>query len=416
MVEARVPAFPILRLIRVFPSLHVFGRESSQVPFSWETTVKSTARHRAIASLCLATLCLAGTLGSGCHKTALLDAVEESSLSDIPRELSMASIPVYRVAPPDILLIELVRSIRPSNDGIRAGDYVIIRAANLEPYDPEDEEVQKALKTVNGEYLVQADGTVDLGPWYGSVRIEGQTASQVELTLASYLRTEHQGEDGRTYGGYQKPIVSVSLADVGARQIVAGEHLIRPDGTVSLGIYGSVYVAGMTLDEVKQAVEQHLGDSVHDAEVAVDVLAYNSKKIYLITDGGGVGEQVVTLPFTGGETVLDALANINGLSPVSSKQMWIARPAPNGTDVAQTMPIDWRAITQDGVTTTNYQLMPGDRIYIKADCWVASDNFIAKVTQPFSRIFGFIILGNGTVRTLQQGGNSGTGGGGGGFF
>ena len=298
--------------------------------------MNSTARHRAIASLCLATLCLAGTLGSGCHKTALLDSVEESSLSDIPRELSMASIPVYRVAPPDILLIELVRSIRPANDGIRAGDYVIIRAANLEPYDPEDEEVQKALKTVNGEYLVQADGTIDLGPWYGSVRIEGQTASQAELTLASYLRTEHQGDDGRTYGGYQKPIVSVSLADVGARQIVAGEHLIRPDGTVSLGIYGSVYVAGMTLDEVKQAVEQHLGDSVHDAEVAVDVLAYNSKKIYLITDGGGVGEQVVTLPFTGGETVLDALANINGLSPVSSsrcgspdrprmERMWLRR-------------------------------------------------------------------------------------------
>jgi polysaccharide export outer membrane protein len=410
----------ILTGMRATPPSHQVGWKISSPPSLWETTVKlNAARHQAIHSLCLAAMCLAGSLGSGCHKTSLIDAVEESSLSDIPRELSMASIPVYRVAPPDILLIELVRSIRPATDGIRAGDYVVIRAANLEPYDADDEEVQKALKTINGEYLVQADGTVDLGPWYGSVRIEGQTASQAEQTLVTYLRTEHQGEEGRVYGGYQKPIVSMSLADVGARQIVAGEHLIRPDGTVSLGIYGSVYVAGMTLDEVKQSVEQHLGESVHDAEVSVDVLSYNSKKIYLITDGGGVGEQVVTLPFTGGETVLDALANINGLSPVSSKQMWIARPAPNGTEVAQVMPVDWRAITQDGVTTTNYQLMPGDRIYIKADCWVASDNFIAKVTQPFSRIFGFILLGNGTVRTLQQGSNGGGGGGlggGGGFF
>lgn len=404
--------------MRVIPPPHQEGWKIPIPPSFRETTVKLTAaRHRAIQCLCLAAVCVAGSFGSGCAKKALQDAVEESSLSDIPRELSMASIPVYRVAPPDILLIELVRSIRPANDGIRAGDYVVIRAANLEPYDPDDEEIQKAFKTVNGEYLVQADGTVDLGPWYGSVRIEGQTAPEAEKTLASYLRTEHQGDEGRVYGGYQKPIVSISLADVGARQIVAGEHLIRPDGTVSLGIYGSVYVAGMSLDEVKQAVEQHLGDSVHDAEVTVDVLSYNSKKIYLITDGGGVGEQVVTLPFTGGETVLDALANINGLSPVSSKQMWIARPAPNGTEVAQVMPVDWRAITQDGVTTTNYQLMPGDRIYIKADCWVASDNFIAKVTQPFSRIFGFILLGNGTVRTLQRGsGAGGTGGAGGGFF
>jgi hypothetical protein len=60
--------------------------------------------------------------------------------------------------------------------------------------------------------------------------------------------------------------------------------------------------------------------------------------------------------------------------------------------------------------------MPGDRIYIKADCWVASDNFIAKVTQPFSRIFGFILLGNGTVRTLQRGSGTGGTGSGGGFF
>jgi hypothetical protein len=34
------------------------------------------------------------------------------------------------------------------------------------------------------------------------------------------------------------------------------------------------------------------------------------------------------------------------------------------------------------------------------------DNFIAKTTAPFERIFGFTLLGNGTVRALQEGGNS----------
>jgi hypothetical protein len=39
------------------------------------------------------------------------------------------------------------------------------------------------------------------------------------------------------------------------------------------------------------------------------------------------------------------------------------------------------------------------------------------VTQPVSRLFGFVLLGNGTVRALQQGSNNaGGGGGGGGFF
>lgn len=362
-------------------------------------------------------LLLAGLMLDGCSNKGLQDAVCESALSDIPRELQMASIPVYRVAPPDILLIELVANIRAETDLLKAGDMLLVRASNLEPYVAEEEEIQKALKTVSGPYLIQANGTIDLGPWYGSVKVAGMTPSDAEKAIELYLKSENTGPDGRVYGGYNNPLVSASLADVGARQVVSGEHLVRPDGTVSLGVYGSVYVAGMTLDDVKAAVEEHLADSVSNAEVVVDVLSYNSKKIYLITDGGGAGEQVVTLPFTGGETVLDALANINGLSPVSSKQMWIARPAPNGTDVAQTMPVDWRAITQDGITTTNYQLMPGDRIYIKADSLIATDNFIAKVTQPVSRLFGFVLLGNGTVRALQQGSNNaGGGGGGGGFF
>lgn len=382
-----------------------------------QVRVGQAAPRRRMRRLWGAVLGLAGLIGAGCQNTLLQDAVDEAAQSDIPRELQMVSIPVYRVAPPDILSIELVKSIRPASEGIRAGDYVFIRAANLEQFNADDEEVHKALKTVNGDYLVQSDGTVDLGPWYGSVAVEGYTPSDAEAVVTKYLKEEHDGPDGRKLGGYPKPIVSVSLSDVSAKQVVAGEHLVRPDGTVALGIYGSVYVAGKTLDEVKAAVEEHLSNDVHNAEVSVDVLAYNSQKIYLITDGGGSGEQVVTLPFTGGEHVLDALSNINGLSPVSSKRLWIARPAPSGTEVAQKMEVDWRAITQDGITTTNYQLMPGDRIYIKADDLIATDNFIAKVTQPFSRLFGFILLGNGTVRALQQGSdNSGGGGVGGGSF
>jgi hypothetical protein len=80
------------------------------------------------------------------------------------------------------------------------------------------------------------------------------------------------------------------------------------------------------------------------------------------------------------------------------------------------MYIDWRAITQDAVTTTNYQLLPGDRIFVKADPLIAADSFIAKVLTPLQRMAGFTILGNATVRALQHGSNSGTNGLGSGFF
>ena len=53
--------------------------------------------------------------------------------------------------------------------------------------------------------------------------------------------------------------------------------------------------------------------------MSVDVLAYNSKVYYVIMDGGGYGQQIVRLPCTGNETVLDAIAQVNGLPQVASK-------------------------------------------------------------------------------------------------
>src|SRR5207253_3031295 len=229
--------------------------------------------------------------------------------------------------------------------------------------------------------------TVDLGPEYGSVAVEGLPLKDAKAAIEKHLVDE---------AGLAEPKVAVSLPNVNGKQLISAEHLIRPDGTVSLGVYGSVYVNGMTLDEVKAAVEEHLSKFIHNPEIDVDVLAYNSKVIYIIADGGGSGESVVRVPFTGNETVLDVMSQVDGLSEVAAKNnLWVARPGPHGSQVAQKMPIDWRGITQDAVTTTNYQLLPGDRIYIKADPLIAADSFIAKVTVPISRMFGFTLLGNG---------------------
>src|SRR5207248_9360518 len=65
-------------------------------------------------------------------------------------------------------------------------------------------------------------------------------------------------------------------------QNIKGEHLIRPDGTISLGMYGSVHVAGMTLGQVKCAVEIYLSQYLVDPQISVDVVGYNSRKIHIV--------------------------------------------------------------------------------------------------------------------------------------
>lgn len=346
----------------------------------------------------LAALAITGCNGTTKSNQQLLWEIEAS---DVPRELDMATIPAYRVAPPDILILEAVNNIRPAKDPLRAGDNLIIRASNTFPVDPTGDATQNEFKIIRNVYQVQTDGTVDLGPEYGSVAVEGMTKDDAQDAIEAYLKDTI---------GLAEPKVAVSMPDVNGRQEISGEHLVRPDGTLSLGIYGSVYVAGMTVDEIKQAVEVHLSEFVHEPEIQVDIAAYNSKVYYVITDGGGFGETVTRIPYTGNETVLDAIANIQGLSEVSSKLLWISRPAPNGTDCAQRLPVDWRAITEDGVTTTNYQLLPGDRIYIRADKWTAIDSALAKVIAPVNRVFGVLLLGTSTIyRVGHPSAGSGTG-------
>ena len=133
--------------------------------------------------------------------------------------------------------------------------------------------------------------------------------------------------------------------------------------------------------------------------------SYNSKVYYVITDGGGYGEQVYRVPVTGSETVLDAISQINGLPPVASKRrIWIARRNP-GDAGPQVYPVNWHAITQEGISTTNYQVLPGDRIYVQADCLMRIDAALAKFLSPIQRILGTTLLGGATVNTIGGAGS-----------
>jgi protein involved in polysaccharide export with SLBB domain len=201
----------------------------------------------------------------------------------------------------------------------------------------------------------------------------------------------------------RNPQVSITLAQSAGQQQIAGEHIIAQDGRVNLGIYGSVYVAGMTVDEVRRAVEQHLSQFLDNPKVAVDVGAYNSKVYYVIFGSAGFGESVLRFPAMGNETVLDALSQTNGLSQLASKHaIWIARPSPSGAGCDQILPVHWDEITKEANTSTNYQVFPGDRIFIDSDKFYAADSALTKVIAPFERIFGVTTLGIQTLFRLEH--------------
>ncbi|MCA9266254.1 MAG: hypothetical protein KDA60_20480, partial [Planctomycetales bacterium] len=98
-------------------------------------------------------------------------------------------------------------------------------------------------------------------------------------------------------------------------------------------------------------------------------------------------------PIKGNETVLDAIGQVQGLESTSSTRMWVARPGSNDCGGDQIMPVDWLAVTQRGDISTNYQVLPGDRIYVSEDKLVALDTAFGKLISPLERLMGVTLLG-----------------------
>jgi polysaccharide biosynthesis/export protein len=210
---------------------------------------------------------------------------------------------------------------------------------------------------------------------------------------------------------------------------ISGERLVRPDGKISLGFYGDVYVAGLTIPEIKEKIIFHLRKFLTDEvlglieidpntngpimgedgkpkivdprdcdRVFVDVTAYNSKNYYVEGDVGSPGR----LPITGNETVLDAIHFAGGLIPTAAPQnIRLVRPAPPGACCEQLLPVNLAAIISGGDSTTNYQVMPGDRIVVYRDPIVRTTVFIDRLAAPFQTVLNSILQYSFTARSVE---------------
>jgi len=317
-------------------------------------------------------------LGTGC---ASMQHVDPMGDSQIPRELDKVTLPPYVIEPPDTLFVDAIRLVPLPPYRIEPLDQLVIQASGVLAAEP-----------ISGLYPVEPDGTVNLGLTYKNPKVIRLSLEDAKTAIENHLKGL----------SFKDPKVSVALGAYHGMQLIRGEHLVRPDGTVSLGNYGEVRVAGLTLPEAKKAIEQQLWKYLWEPEISLDVGGYNSKVYYVVINQAGAGMQILRLPITGNETVLDALGLINGLPPIASKdRIWLARPAPAHEGCDQVLPVNLRSIVECGATATNYQILPGDRVYVQADPFIAADNVLAKVLAPVERILGITLLGSSTVHSIS---------------
>lgn len=153
------------------------------------------------------------------------------------------------------------------------------------------------------------------------------------------------------------------------------DQTVQPDGTIDLGKYGRMVVAGKRIEEVEACVEELVNadpevlDALEEAElegperVNVRLIDPQGSLFYVL----GAVNSPGAYPYTGRETVLDAVLAAGDLADNARRcEIILSRPTPVG-ECRTVLPVCWDNIVQLGDTTTNYQLMPGDRIFVPAN-------------------------------------------------
>jgi len=188
------------------------------------------------------------------------------------------------------------------------------------------------------------------------IRDSAPVPAPVPRELAKVLHTPYIVEPGDT--------LLVQPAELDAPVRLPPDQIVLADGTIDLGKYGRPVVAGRTVPEIETIVQEAVRAKEKDQKDAVTVnvrlVGRASKVYYVIGEVNAPG----AFPVTGRETVLDAIIAAGNLTRRASQENIILdRPSPpDGCRVV--LPVCWREITQLGDTTTNYQIMPGDRIFV----------------------------------------------------
>ena len=186
----------------------------------------------------------------------------------------------------------------------------------------------------------------------------------------------------------------VDLTDVPR---VAADQTIEPDGTIDLGVYGRPVVAGLTVEQIEVVVRNAICSLEPDActppddlpsdpierETIIEKFARGPVNVRLIGPESAVfyalGEVTApgAYPLNGRETVLDAILKAGGLSDRADRcQIILARPT-GPYECRVVLRVCYDRLVQLGDATTNYQILPGDRLFVasKTFCDSCSDIF-----------------------------------------
>jgi polysaccharide export outer membrane protein len=170
---------------------------------------------------------------------------------------------------------------------------------------------------------------------------------------------------------------------------IARQVTVRPDGRISFDLIGDLAVQGKTVDEVRREVTARMAEFIVHPDVIVILSQSNSRKYFMFGEIRRPG----SYPLIGHVSALQALASAGGPTRFSNlDEARLVRPT-EGQSL--TYSVDFEEITKRGDATTDYELQPGDIVYVPPNIFARIGYALGVVLFPFQQIVG---LGSRVVR------------------
>jgi polysaccharide export outer membrane protein len=148
---------------------------------------------------------------------------------------------------------------------------------------------------------------------------------------------------------------------------------VAPDGTVSYLQAQNIQIAGLTLDEARQAIEQSLAAHFRSPRVIITPQEIGSKRFTILGKVAHKGVVTLERPIT----LVEAIANAGGLETGLFDYKIIELADLDHSFIVrggQHLPVDFRRLLHEGDMKFNLEIEPNDFIYIASN--ITNDYYV----------------------------------------
>ena len=233
---------------------------------------------------------------------------------------------------------------------LEIGDTVLIEAIKFD-----------ASIRLPGDQVIKPDGHISLGE-FGEYMAHGKTVEQIGTEVQDLIDGQIRNDLEIAFEIERRQRESDQLlAD--RRNAASSDNEDEDDDDLSIDESDNdLSLSSIEDEEARIALDRRVVEALLSNEISVRLVTWDSKKIYVLGEVNSPG----SFDYNGTHTVLDALIEAGGItSGANEHKILVARPTTcNSCRIVMTVCYD--QIVQLGDTTSNYQLMPGDRVFVPA--------------------------------------------------